>query len=193
MNTTTTFTQNINIAQCNTESKKTTTTKSADNGNTSIKQMVTNLQNLQNQLWLNPNSSNNNLDSSTEAIYLVNEENTADQQPPILRPFFKKIISLGDFSEEILILGYILCERFLCKTGLNGKVNLQKIFSIATFIAQKMLNDMELWYVPEFSIIFGIKETELKEIEFQFAEILDFNLNVSQEEYRFYISQLIKA
>ena len=108
-------------------------------------------------------------------------------------PFFQKIISLGDLSEEVLILGYILCERFLCKTGLSGKVNLQKVLSVSTFIAQKMVNDLEIWYIPEFCYIFGIMEQELKQIEFQFAEILDFKLNVSEDEYRFYIAQLMKA
>ena len=104
--------------------------------------------------------------------------------------FLKELIVIGEFSKEVAILALIYAKRFIGDTGIRGKVNYQRLIGTAFFLAQKIHNDLELWYIPEFSQIVQISELTMKDLERDFCECIDYKFYVSPKEFEYTLACL---
>ena len=55
--------------------------------------------------------------------------------------------------------------------------------AVAIFIAQKLLEDTDLWFIPQFAVISCIPEDLLEALEVEFCLKIGFKLNVTQSEF----------
>ena len=104
--------------------------------------------------------------------------------------FLKEVIMVGEFSKEVAILAFIYSKRFFSSTGIRGKINYQRVIGTAFFLAQKIQNDLALWYIPEFSQITRISELNLKNLERDFSKCIDYRFYVSEKEFESTLTSL---
>ena len=88
--------------------------------------------------------------------------------------FLRELVEEGDFSLDHVIYAFGLLERYLSKSDLNGNIDLEKLFSIAAFVAHKFLEEEENWYLPEFSILARLEVEETKMLEEKFCHGVGF-------------------
>ena len=98
--------------------------------------------------------------------------------------YIHRLFEFGEFSEEVGVVLAIYIQRALVnKTGFEPK-HLHKLIAGCLVIAFKYLVEDSFWNFDELGYIFGVGSTKLEEIEeFVLAEILEYQLYVSSEEY----------
>ena len=90
----------------------------------------------------------------------------------------------------MLIVAYILIEKFLEKLDIPTPVDLHMLFCVSVFTSQKMVLDLELWTAEDFALFGMISEKELKSREIEFLHFLDFAVHVGEVEYHQYFNEL---
>ena len=75
-----------------------------------------------------------------------------------IKEILTNLVAEGDFAIEHLIYAFALFERYLFITKLHGDIDLEKIFSTASFVAHKFLEEKENWFFPEFGKLTGLSD-----------------------------------
>lgn len=132
----------------------------------------------------------------------------SDSQKSIsLQNYFIRIVKLAEFDLVTVIYGYVLVSRFFdhlashCNEesdtigGENSLNNLclYKIVACGLFLAQKYLQDVDLWDLENFSTITGLKMSKLKKMEVQFLEVIGFRVYVPMRTLDYTMQTLIQS
>ena len=105
--------------------------------------------------------------------------------------YFIRLIELCESECNTIIYAFILIDK-ICE---NKKVilslkNVHKVFFTALFIALKMNEDV-IYNEKHFSIASGMSHNEIAILEKEFADKLDYKLNVSNDKLEIYLNALI--
>ena len=98
--------------------------------------------------------------------------------------------SLG-FDEHMLILSMMYFDKILAKDFILTEKNIHKTFFICMMEVQKYYNDVPFTN-KDFAKLIGISTEELLELELEFLEIVDYNMNIPEEKYLEYKKRLKK-
>ena len=71
-----------------------------------------------------------------------------------------------------------LCRRFLNSTR-ESEANLKRVIATSLLIAQKLVSDLEVLDLFDYSIITGLPVEEIEILELEFCTALKFELHVS--------------
>ena len=104
----------------------------------------------------------------------------------------RELVEEGDFTLDHIIYAYGLLERYLSVSKIDGNLHLEKLFSIAAFVAHKFLEEEENWYLPEFSILSRINVAETKVLEEEFCHGIEFRVFLNAKIYGHYCRKLKK-
>ena len=102
----------------------------------------------------------------------------------------RDLVGEGDFSLSHIIYAFALFERYIFETKPVERIHLEKLFSIAAFVAHKFLEEEENWYLPEFSILSRISVAETKILEEEFCHGIEFRVFVTPKIYGHYNRKL---
>ena len=98
--------------------------------------------------------------------------------------------SLG-LDDHMLILSMMYLDRILAKKFILTENNIHKVFFICMMEVQKFYNDV-VFPNKDYAKLCGISTEELLELELEFMNYLDFNMNISDDDYFAYIKKLKK-
>lgn len=59
---------------------------------------------------------------------------------------------------------------------------METLYAVAIFIAQKFIQDTEIWFLEEFEIITEINATTIRKLEPLFLEGIDYETRVTSEQ-----------
>ena len=88
-------------------------------------------------------------------IFLFNEGQEPQVSPSQL---MQTLVEAGDYSPQAILVGFILLERYIEQTKIRGRINLHYILGAACFVALKFLEDKEVWFFEDYSMLSLIPE-----------------------------------
>ena len=100
--------------------------------------------------------------------------------------FLERLLVLGLFDIKHLATAFSLMERFVraVRTAdLDIELCNYRTFSVALYIAQKFLDDEEIWMVEDFGKICGIEPADLVVMEAAFCQKVNFEVAVAQDTF----------
>jgi len=116
--------------------------------------------------------------------------NTAPQIS--LLDYLKRIQTYGGMENSTLILSLIYIDR-LCENNITlTKFNIHRILFAAILIAVKY-NEDSFYENSYYAQIAGIKNKELKVIEYTFLEMINFNAYVDEDTFNLYKESLYNS
>ena len=98
--------------------------------------------------------------------------------------------SLG-LDDHMLILSMMYFDKILAKKFILTENNIHKVFFICMMEVQKFYNDV-VFPNKDCAKLCGISTEELLELELEFFNYLDFNMNISDDDYFAYKKKLKK-
>ena len=93
------------------------------------------------------------------------------------------------FSSHLLILSMMNLDKLLTKKFILTSENIHKAFFICMMETQKYYED-ENFKNKDYAKVCGITTDELLELELEFMNYMDFNINIKDEEYINYKNRL---
>jgi len=93
------------------------------------------------------------------------------------------------FSSHLLILSMMNLDKLLTKKFILTSENIHKAFFICMMETQKYYED-ENFKNKDYAKVCGITTDELLELELEFMNYMDFNINIKDEEYINYKNKL---
>ena len=103
--------------------------------------------------------------------------------------YLKRIQTYGGMENSTLILSLIYIDRLCEKNITLTKFNIHRILFAAILIAVKY-NEDSFYENSYYAQIAGIKNKELKVIEYTFLEMINFNAYVDEHTYNLYKESL---
>ena len=103
--------------------------------------------------------------------------------------YLKRIQTYGGMENSTLILSLIYIDRLCEKNITLTKFNIHRILFAAILIAVKY-NEDSFYENSYYAQIAGIKNKELKVIEYTFLEMINFNAYVDENTYNLYKESL---
>lgn len=110
----------------------------------------------------------------------------------IYREHLLKLMTLGELTNDILILALIYLLKVVDQLGLQESDRLKNIYSTCAFLAFKFLEEESYWPIEEFALLTEQKKSELEVQEHQVLHLLDYKLWVRSEEFNKFKDQLLK-
>lgn len=95
----------------------------------------------------------------------------------------------GKLEQEVLVYAASLVSKFIEKYTPQS-VSVNRLFTPAVYIAQKMLNDTDHWFSNNFGQICQFRPEMVRLLEAAFSELLEFKLHVTQSEHSSLIRKL---
>ena len=130
----------------------------------------------------------NNIETDSDS---ENEYNSIIEKNDI-ENFIIRCIQLLDIEEEILILSMMTLDKLLKKNLLLCENNLHKVIFICIMETHKYYNDNDYISNRDYSKICGISTDELLKMELEFMNIIDFNMNINEDDYIKYCDKIKK-
>ncbi len=130
----------------------------------------------------------NNIETDSDS---ENEYNSIIEKNDI-ENFIIRCIQLLDIEEEILILSMMTLDKLLKKNLLLCENNLHKVIFICIMETHKYYNDNDYISNSDYSKICGISTDELLKMELEFMNIIDFNMNINEDDYIKYCDKIKK-
>ena len=96
-----------------------------------------------------------------------------------------------EFDEHLLILAMMYLDKLLAKGFVLRTENIHKTFFVCMMEAQKFFND-GTYSNKDFAKLCGISSQELIDLEFEFLDYIEYNMNISDEKYFIYKKNLKK-
>ena len=106
--------------------------------------------------------------------------------------YLKRIQTYGGMENSTLILSLIYIDRLCEKNITLTKFNIHRILFAAILIAVKY-NEDSFYENSYYAQIAGIKNKELKVIEYTFLEMINFNAYVDENTYNLYKESLYNS
>ena len=130
----------------------------------------------------------NNIETDSDS---ENENNSIIEKNDI-ENFIIRCIQLLDIEEEILILSMMALDKLLKNNFLLCENNLHKVIFICIMETHKYYNDNDYISNTDYSKVCGISTDELLKMELEFMNIIDFNMNINEEDYIKYCDKIKK-
>ena len=96
-----------------------------------------------------------------------------------------------NFNEHMLILSMMFLDKILEKKFVLTDKNIHKTFFICMMEVQKFYEDVPFTN-KDFAKLCGLSTKELLELEFEFMDYIDYNMNISDDKYFSYKNRLKK-
>lgn len=96
-----------------------------------------------------------------------------------------------EFDEHLLILAMMYLDKLLAKGFVLTNENIHKTFFVCMMEAQKFYND-GTYSNKDFAKLCGISSQELIDLEFEFLDYIEYNMNIPDEQYFIYKKNLKK-
>ena len=96
-----------------------------------------------------------------------------------------------DFDEHMLIMAMMNLERILEKDFVLTEQNIHKVFFLCMMEVHKYYNDV-ICYNKDYAKLCGISTDELLNLEFEFMNYIDYNMNIPDDKYNIYKKNLHK-
>lgn len=137
----------------------------------------------------NSNLRKKNTDSDSTSDYSSEEENDEklnNLDKYNIYEFIDYCVEALQIDEHICILSLMYLDKFLSNNYLvlNEK-NVHKVMYICFMESQKFFNDIILKN-KDYAQICGISTQEINKLEYEFLTALDFNMNITNEDYQKY-------
>ena len=94
-----------------------------------------------------------------------------------------------EFDEHMLILSMMYFDKILAKKFILTEKNIHKTFFICMMEVHKFYNDIT-FSNKDYSKLCGISTEELLELELEFMNYVDFNMNITDNKYLDYKERL---
>ena len=130
----------------------------------------------------------NNIETDSDS---ENENNSIIEKNDI-ENFIIRCIQLLDIKEEIVILSMMTLDKLLKNNLLLCENNLPKVIFICLMLTHKYYNDNDYISNTDYSKICGISTDELLKMELEFMNIIDFNMNINEDDYIKYCDKIKK-
>ena len=96
-----------------------------------------------------------------------------------------------DFDEHMLIMAMMNLERILEKDFVLTEQNIHKVFFLCMMEVHKYYNDV-ICYNKDYAKLCGISTDELLDLELEFMNYIDYNMNIPDDKYEIYKKNLKK-
>lgn len=96
-----------------------------------------------------------------------------------------------DLDEHMLIMAMMNLERILEKDFILTEQNIHKVFFLCMMEVHKYYNDV-ICYNKDYAKLCGISTDELLNLEFEFMNYIDYNMNIPDDKYNLYKKNLHK-
>ena len=96
-----------------------------------------------------------------------------------------------DFDEHMLIMAMMNLERILEKDFVLTEQNIHKVFFLCMMEVHKYYNDV-ICYNKDYAKLCGISTDELLDLELEFMNYIDYNMNIPDDKYNIYKKNLHK-
>lgn len=125
----------------------------------------------------------------------INKKIAVDQKNKMsiyrsIRDFLAKIFLNSNATYSIFVIAMIYIDRIVERTKLFiDKNNVFKLLSSSIGISMKL--NLDYYNLSEFPSLFSSTWETIKRNEFEFLEMIDYNLFVSSEEFKIYRNSLL--
>lgn len=137
----------------------------------------------------NSNLRKKNTDSDSTSDYSSEEENDEklnNLDKYNIYEFIDYCVEALQIDEHICILSLMYLDKFLSNNYLVLNIkNVHKVMYICFMESQKFFNDIILKN-KDYAQICGISTQEINKLEYEFLTALDFNMNITNEDYQKY-------
>ena len=123
-------------------------------------------------------------------IFLCDKDEEPEVTPSQL---MGRLVEGGSFTPQALLVGFILLERYIRSTKIRGRISMQRVFAAACFVAHKYLEDKDVWFFEDYSILTLIPVEICKNLEAPFMEGLEYKASVNERQCKQYLKILLKA
>jgi hypothetical protein len=96
-----------------------------------------------------------------------------------------------DLDEHMLIMAMMNLDRLLEKNFVLTEQNIHKVFFLCMMEVHKYYNDVTC-YNKDYAKLCGISTKELLNLEFEFMNYIDYNMNIPDDKYELYKKNLKK-
>lgn len=105
--------------------------------------------------------------------------------------YIEYILDLSEATLEVIIHACILIQRFSQKSEKLFPVHILKLVTIAVYVSFKVIEDEDFASLEEISLISGIEEEDLLEMEREFCQMMDFQVVVLSKEFRQFVQPVL--
>jgi len=131
-------------------------------------------------------SSPSNSKEGLSSFFQINEEKYEPEVTLVeIQEYLERLADIGELSKEIIGVAIIIGARLLKIRKFKYKrINHLKVLAVATFVAQKIMEEIEQWRIQEFSEIAGVSKKWLRTAEINFLVGVEFRVHVTARDYK---------